>query len=96
MPFLALFLCGFGYVGWVSLWQGGVGVATRAFGAHVLARVIAPRRRVPAIPIVPPPGFPVLGSQVLGSQLGELGDGVVHAELRGRPTAATAATRVLS
>ncbi len=94
MPFLALFLYGFGYVGWVSLWQGGVGVATRALGAHVLARVTTPRRRVPAVPIVPPPGFQVLGSQVLGSQIGELGDGVVHAELRGRPT--TAATRVLS
>ncbi len=25
LPFLGLFLCGFGYVGWVSLWQGGVG-----------------------------------------------------------------------
>ena len=24
LPFLGLFLCGFGYVGWVSLWQGSV------------------------------------------------------------------------
>src|SRR5262249_50093646 len=29
MPFLALFLAGFGYVGWVSLWQGGIGLAVR-------------------------------------------------------------------
>ena len=38
MPFLALFLCGFGYVGWVSLWQGGVGVAVRAFARACSAR----------------------------------------------------------
>ena len=25
IPFLALFLCGFGCVGWLSLWQGGAG-----------------------------------------------------------------------
>ncbi|HEY0783024.1 MAG TPA: hypothetical protein VGE98_11240, partial [Thermoanaerobaculia bacterium] len=58
MPFLALFLCGFGYVGWVSLWQGGVGVAIRAFGS----RLIPARRR--AVPIVPPPAFPMLGSKL--------------------------------
>jgi hypothetical protein len=36
LPFLGLFLCGFGYVGWVSLWQGGVGVSLRrAFAGFV-------------------------------------------------------------
>ena len=29
LPFLVLFLCGFGYVGWVSLWQGSVGASVR-------------------------------------------------------------------
>jgi cellulose synthase/poly-beta-1,6-N-acetylglucosamine synthase-like glycosyltransferase len=29
MPFLALFLCGFGYVGVLSVWQGGLGQAVR-------------------------------------------------------------------
>ena len=38
MPFLGLFLCGFGYVGWVSLWQGGVGVALRQPFARLSAR----------------------------------------------------------
>ena len=40
IPFLGLFLCGFGYVGWVSLWQGSVGLALRAGVARLL-----PRRR---------------------------------------------------
>ena len=38
LPFLGLFLCGFGYVGWVSLWQGSVGVVAaprvRALDRH--------------------------------------------------------------
>ena len=29
LPFLGLFLYGFGYVGWVSLWQGSVGASLR-------------------------------------------------------------------
>jgi hypothetical protein len=66
MPFLALFLCGFGYVGWVSLWQGGVGVAIRAFGARFIP---ARRRAVPivvpiVVPVLPPPAFPLLGSKL--------------------------------
>ena len=48
LPFLGLFLCGFGYVGWVSLWQGSVGVALR--------RAFAGRGRV----VVPPPAYPVI------------------------------------
>src|SRR5262252_5863545 len=48
LPFLGLFLCGFGYVGWVSLWQGGVGVALRrAFGRRGTV-------------VVPPPAHPVI------------------------------------
>jgi cellulose synthase/poly-beta-1,6-N-acetylglucosamine synthase-like glycosyltransferase len=50
LPFLGLFLCGFGYVGWVSLWQGGVGVGLR----QAFAR-FTDRRRV----VVPPPAFQV-------------------------------------
>jgi len=48
LPFLGLFLCGFGYVGWVSLWQGGVGISLR--------RMFSGRGRVV---VVPPPAFPV-------------------------------------
>jgi len=48
LPFLGLFLCGFGYVGWVSLWQGGVGISLR----HAFSR----RARVV---VLPPPAFPV-------------------------------------
>jgi cellulose synthase/poly-beta-1,6-N-acetylglucosamine synthase-like glycosyltransferase len=66
MPFLALFLCGFGYVGGVSLWQGGLGVALRGFVARLI-----PGRRVPVTAVVPPPAF-----VVLGSNRGTIGDGV--------------------
>jgi hypothetical protein len=60
IPFLALFLCGFGYVGWVSLWQGGVGLAARAAFARLL------RRR--SVTVVPPPAYVVIRSkaQALG------------------------------
>jgi hypothetical protein len=62
MPFLALFLAGFGYVGWVSLWQGGFGVAIRAFATRLYP---ARRRAVPiVVPILPPPAFPLLGSKL--------------------------------
>ncbi|HEY2901758.1 MAG TPA: cellulose synthase family protein [Polyangia bacterium] len=53
MPFLALFLCGFGYVGWVSLWQGGVGLSLRRW-----ARNFLPAR---SVPVMPPPSFAVIG-----------------------------------
>ena len=77
MPFLALFLCGFGYVGWVSLWQGAVGAAIRAFGA----RLVPAHRR--AVPIVPPPAFPMLGSKLTDLGLGEAVGGDVHANESG-------------
>ncbi len=48
IPFLCLFLCGFGYVGWGSVWQGGFGAAVRgAFGRRGVT-VVAP----PAYPVV--------------------------------------------
>jgi cellulose synthase/poly-beta-1,6-N-acetylglucosamine synthase-like glycosyltransferase len=47
MPFLALFLCGFGYVGIVSVWQGSLGQMLR--GARARKRVV-----------VTPPALPVL------------------------------------
>jgi hypothetical protein len=70
MPFLALFLWGFGYVGWVSLWQGGVGVAIRAFAS----RLIPAHRR--AVPIVPPPAFPMLGSKLTDLGIDSVGGDV--------------------
>jgi hypothetical protein len=56
IPFLGLFLAGFGYVGWVSLWQGGVGLAIRGAFARLL-----PRRR-PTV-VVPPPAFVVINAK---------------------------------
>jgi cellulose synthase/poly-beta-1,6-N-acetylglucosamine synthase-like glycosyltransferase len=67
MPFLALFLCGFGYVGWVSLWQGGIGLAARRFFGR-----FAPARR--SVQVVPPPAYPMLGSSLPGA-VGGLGVG---------------------
>ncbi|MEA2696405.1 MAG: hypothetical protein QOI66_676 [Myxococcales bacterium] len=49
LPFLALFLCGFGYVGWVSLWQGGVGLSLRRWAQSFQAQR--------SVPVVPPPFF---------------------------------------
>jgi cellulose synthase/poly-beta-1,6-N-acetylglucosamine synthase-like glycosyltransferase len=54
LPFLMLFLCGFGYVGWVSLWQGNVGAALRSASARV--------RPGHAVRVVPPPAYPVLST----------------------------------
>src|SRR5262245_32912604 len=52
LPFLGLFLCGFGYVGWVSLWQGGVGMALRRLFTGVMGRG--------GTVVVPPPAHPVM------------------------------------
>ncbi len=57
MPFLALFLCGFGYVGLVSLWQGGIGAGLRALAPRVGVRPARARGTV----VVPPSAYPVLG-----------------------------------
>ena len=82
MPFLALFLCGFGYVGWVSLWQEGFGVAIRRFAA----RLVPARQDVPgvAVSILAPPAFPLLGSNLAG-----LRDGAALTTDRGGARAAT-------
>ena len=88
MPFLALFLCGFGYVGWVSLWQGGVGVAARRFLASLLP--LSARSRRASVPVVPPPPFPVLGAARLGDGVGrstERGLRVTPSPASGAPTA---------
>ena len=50
MPFLALFLCGYGYVGGASLWQGAVGQSVRA---------LAVRLRPPRPLLGSPSGFDV-------------------------------------
>ena len=51
LPFLGLFLCGFGYVGWVSLWQGSVGASLRSWLAGLRDRNVA---------VVPPPSYPII------------------------------------
>jgi hypothetical protein len=74
MPFLALFLCGFGYVGGVSLWQGDIGRALRAAVAGAFGR-----RTV----VVSPPAFPALA----GSGTGALApSGELAEEWSGGPT----------
>src|SRR5450432_619953 len=57
MPFLALFLCGFGYVGWVSLWQGGFGLAVRDGFARLRGS------REAATVVMPPPAFLVMNAK---------------------------------
>jgi cellulose synthase/poly-beta-1,6-N-acetylglucosamine synthase-like glycosyltransferase len=49
IPFLALFLCGFGYVGWLSLWQGSIGQTARAAAARLFPRH--------PVRVTPPPSF---------------------------------------
>lgn len=44
LPFLSLFLCGFGYLGATSLWQGDVGAAVRRLIAPALRRAPRPSR----------------------------------------------------
>jgi hypothetical protein len=50
MPFLALFLWGFGYVGLLSLWQGDLGLAARRWASDLV-------RRERTVAVVPPPAF---------------------------------------
>jgi cellulose synthase/poly-beta-1,6-N-acetylglucosamine synthase-like glycosyltransferase len=56
MPFLGLFLCGFGYVGGVSAWQGSLGAGLR--------RVLARLRPSRAVRIVPPQPYPLLSASL--------------------------------
>ena len=60
VPFLGLFLCGFGYVGWLSLWQGNVGLSFR--------RMLASRRH--GLAVVPPAPFKV--TRQTDSMVGEI------------------------
>jgi len=60
IPFLCLFLCGFGYVGWGSVWQGGFGAA--------LGGVF--RRR--GVTVVAPAGYPVVAGRATDSLSGEI------------------------
>jgi cellulose synthase/poly-beta-1,6-N-acetylglucosamine synthase-like glycosyltransferase len=65
LPFLMLFLCGFGYVGWVSLWQGGLGAALRA------AFRLGGDKAV-TVQVVPPPAYPALARfSNAGASLGD-------------------------
>src|SRR6185503_4251044 len=60
IPFLCLFLCGFGYVGWGSLWQGNVGAALRGlFGRR-------------GVTVVTPPAYPVVAGRATDSLSGEI------------------------
>jgi cellulose synthase/poly-beta-1,6-N-acetylglucosamine synthase-like glycosyltransferase len=56
MPFLALFFCGYGYVGGASLWQGNLGRAVRDLfgGSREEVEAVAPAP-VTASRAVPPP-----------------------------------------
>jgi hypothetical protein len=64
LPFLGLFLCGFGYVGCVSLWQGSVGAAIRnAFGSRARGR---------AVQVVPPAPYAFLAQRASDSMVGEI------------------------
>jgi cellulose synthase/poly-beta-1,6-N-acetylglucosamine synthase-like glycosyltransferase len=64
LPFLGLFLWGFGYVGWFSLWQGGAGASLRGiFSARFGRRGVA---------VVPPPAYPVMGQLGTDGIVGEI------------------------
>ena len=71
LPFLCLFLCGFAYVGWLSLWQGNLGAGIR--------RLFARGHRATAV--VPPPAYPVL-SQPLAAPVQTLRDSSLTSPLR--------------
>jgi hypothetical protein len=70
LPFLCLFLCGFAYVGWLSLWQGNLGASLR--------RLFARANRTA---VVPPPAYPVL-SQPLSTAVPPLRDSSLATPLR--------------
>jgi hypothetical protein len=57
MPFLGLFLCGFGYVGVLSVWQGRLGQILRQLRPEAASLVMPPP---PAYPNLVVPGMPVL------------------------------------
>jgi hypothetical protein len=60
IPFLCLFLCGFGYVGWGSVWQGSLGAALRGlFGRR-------------GVTVVTPPAYPVVAGRATDALSGEI------------------------
>jgi hypothetical protein len=63
IPFLCLFLCGFGYVGWGSVWQGGMGAALRG---------IVDRHGRRGVTVVAPPAYPVVAGRATDSLSGEI------------------------
>jgi cellulose synthase/poly-beta-1,6-N-acetylglucosamine synthase-like glycosyltransferase len=78
LPFLMLFLCGFGYVGWVSLWQGGLGATLRAAFRLSGDKAIT-------VQVVPPPAYPALAR--FSSAGASLGDTRSLAPVDSRPDA---------
>jgi len=60
VPFLMLFLWGFGYVGWGSVWQGSLGASLRA-------RLGLRRRSSTAV--IPPPAYVVTGTAAAPSDM---------------------------
>jgi cellulose synthase/poly-beta-1,6-N-acetylglucosamine synthase-like glycosyltransferase len=63
MPFLALFLCGFWYVGWGSLWQGEAGAQLRAAWRRLGGR--GHREATTTRAVLPPPAYPSLSGRSL-------------------------------
>ncbi|HEX2657545.1 MAG TPA: cellulose synthase family protein [Polyangia bacterium] len=70
LPFLGLFLCGFAYVGALSLWQGNFGMAIRG---------LFERDRRGSTAVVPPPSFGVLSGPVSDAQPAVLQDAGMRA-----------------
>ncbi len=60
IPFLCLFLCGYGYVGWGSVWQGSLGASLR--------RLVGRR----GVTVVAPPAYPVVAARATDALSGEL------------------------
>jgi hypothetical protein len=80
LPFLALFLWGFGYVGCVSMWQGNVGIALRsAFSGRLARRGVA---------VIPPRPYPVIASRGRDMMVGEIVVGDADVRLPAPETAA--------
>jgi hypothetical protein len=73
MPFLGLFLAGFGYVGAVSVWQGDVGARLRAGVARLRGRHEEVEVGVGGVRFVAPPVFARPGSATSVSGAGASG-----------------------
>jgi cellulose synthase/poly-beta-1,6-N-acetylglucosamine synthase-like glycosyltransferase len=80
MPFLALFLGGFAYVGWGSLWQGHTGAQLRATWSRL--RGSRPAR---GLQVVPPSAFRALSMKPGSSPATVSGEGRVSSSATNRP-----------